>query len=93
MSFLIFSFVFVLFLLCFRTLWRRGACRSNYNTTSAGLSVLWVQHLSPRRLGGEPLPSPEKHTQLGQHQRIDNVSVCSYHYDTFTFETQLLPFK
>ena len=39
---------------CASRQWRCGACRRNHNTTSAGLSVLWAQHL-PRRALGECL--------------------------------------
>ena len=34
--------------------WRRGACRSNNNTTSAILSVQWVQRLTHKRQRTKP---------------------------------------
>ena len=48
---------FVLVLIVFLRRWHRGSCRSNYNTTSARLFVLWVQ-----RLGRNVSSSGEKYT-------------------------------
>ena len=47
---------FVLVLIVFLRRWHRGSCRSNYNTTSARLFVLWVQRL------GETSPPLAKNT-------------------------------
>ena len=49
----------------------------------ARLSVLWVQRLPHRRLGRKASSfSHERLTQPRKHLRIENVSVCSHHYDS-----------
>ena len=71
----------------FSCAWRqlcRGTGRSNYKTASDLMSVLWAQHLPRRRLWRKPSPLMKARTQLRKLQRIDMVSVCSYHHDACT---------
>ena len=58
---LLWSFVFVFF--CNLREWRRGTCRSSFNTTSDELSVLWAQRLPHRRRGRRPPLHVKKLTQ------------------------------
>ena len=53
----------ICFFFCFETVASWQHC-INHNTTSARLSVLWVQHLPRRRLGRKASPSHENHAQL-----------------------------
>ena len=73
-------FVF-LFLLCFKTVasWRMSQQLQHCQCQT----VCTLGPTSAAQTSGEKAsPSHEKHTQLRKLQQIENVSVCSYHYDT-----------